>query len=92
MQMKTAKHRTRLNVAKVEEAVKALQGVLIDVKSIPTDVKQARKKYGKNLIRIHWQYADVAFNHPGLKHVCTWSDGDEGFILLKPNEKQSSVS
>lgn len=42
---------------------------------------EAREKYGDNLIRIHWAYAGSAFNNPNVKHVCTWSNGDEGFII-----------
>lgn len=55
------------------------------VKSVPTEPKAARKKYGASLIRVNWQYASVAFKRPELKHVCTWSDGDEGFVFRNLN-------
>lgn len=54
---------------------------------VPAEPKAARKKYGATLIRIDWQYADAAFNRPELKHVCTWPDGDEGFVFVRPNRK-----
>lgn len=47
-----------------------------------SDVDTARRKYGPSLIRINWQYADVAFTRTELKRVCTWSNGDEGFVFL----------
>ena len=45
------------------------------------DVDAARTKYGATLIRVNWQYADIAFNRPEMRHVCTWSNGDEGFVF-----------
>jgi hypothetical protein len=90
--MKSPKQRNRINVQKVRNAVEALKGVLDDLESTPSDVEQARKQYGARLIRVDWQYVDVAFKHPHLKHVCTWSNGDEGFILSAPHDKKNSIS
>ena len=46
-------------------------------------MEEARKKYGQTLIRVNWMYADEAHKNPGLKQVCTWSDGDEGFVRVE---------
>jgi len=46
------------------------------------DPEAMRKKYGATLIRVNWMYAATARKHPGLKQVCTWSNGDEGFISV----------
>jgi hypothetical protein len=47
------------------------------------DVDAARRKYGATLIRVEWQYADVACTRPELRRVCTWSNGDEGYVFVE---------
>jgi hypothetical protein len=37
----------------------------------------------KTFIRVHWVYAENAKNNPNLKKVCTWSNGDEGYVAVK---------
>ena len=44
------------------------------------DQAKCERKYGKGLIRVDWQYARNGFINPTLKHVCTWANGDEGFV------------
>ena len=72
-------------VAGMTRAINELQTLVARVKQVPVEPTAARKKYGATLIRVNWQYASVAFKRPELKHVCTWSDGDEGFVFRKPN-------
>lgn len=48
------------------------------------DQAKCERKYGKGLIRVDWQYARNGFINPTLKHVCTWANGDEGFV---PNDE-----
>lgn len=49
-------------------------------KDIETEAAECAGKYGPGLIRVHWQYANNAFQNAHLRHVCTWADGDEGFV------------
>lgn len=46
--------------------------------------EQLRAKHGSSLIRVHWQYAWPA--PKGWRHVCTWANGDEGFVIEKGTE------
>lgn len=76
-----------LSVAGMTRTINELQALVDRVKQVPVEPIAARKKYGASLIRVNWQYAGVAFKRPELKHVCTWSDGDEGFVFRKPNDE-----
>lgn len=46
------------------------------------DSSEMKKNYSDRLIRVHSEYTQQGFESPFLIHVCTWSDGDEGFILV----------
>lgn len=56
-----------------------------------SDVDTARRQFGPSLVRISWMYADVAFQRPELKHVCTWSNGDEGFVFVGADQRPVRV-
>lgn len=78
--------------ARLVRIIAELRTLVRRAKRAPTEPKAARKKYGATLIRIDWQYAGVAFNRPELKHVCTWPNGDEGFVFVRPNRKAKPSS
>ena len=44
------------------------------------EVEKAEEIFGNDLVRVHYKYVDNARNCPLLEKVCTWSNGDEGFI------------
>lgn len=56
-----------------------------------SDVDTARRQFGPSLVRISWMYADVAFTRRELKHVCTWSNGDEGFVFVNVDQRPIEV-
>ena len=56
------------------------------------DPHKLREKYGESLIRVNWQFARAASRFPNLKHVCTWPNGDEGFVLNDPLPKTSAMT
>lgn len=37
-------------------------------------------RWGPNVIRVNWAYADVLFSHPDFEHVGTAWSGEEIFI------------
>ena len=53
------------------------------VKKCDDVVYEMREKYGADLIRVDWRFAKPALESDLLKHVCTWSNGDEGFVFKK---------
>jgi len=57
-----------------------------DLYSIDKDQQhdKAVEKHGETIIRVHWMYAKEAAKHPHLKRVCTWSNGDQGYIFQPP--------
>lgn len=50
-----------------------------------SDVKanDIASKGDNTFIRVHWMYAENARRNPTLKRVCTWSNGDEGYVAVK---------
>lgn len=44
-------------------------------------VQAAQAEFGDSVIRVGWQYVLTAMTRPELKRVCTWPNGDEGFVF-----------
>ena len=64
-------------VAVLERAAKDLRVIYDRDKSIDDIIHE----YGETIIRVHWSFVENARKNPHLEQVCTWSNGDEGFIL-----------
>lgn len=66
-----------------EEIAQSLLGIVAAIGRTEnlTETREARAKHGESLIRVDWKYADVASKRPELQHVCTWPDGDEGYVF-----------
>lgn len=74
---------------KIREAARLLGEIL--AASPDKSVSALRRQFGDSLIRVNWEYADAAFKNPALRHVCTWADGDEGFVAAQPEPEPENM-
>ena len=79
-----------INPQRIKEAIALLEREVAHVIFDP-DEASAREKYGPTLIRVDWRYAKAAFASPVLRRVCTWSNGDEGFVIEPPSSSADTV-
>lgn len=56
------------------------------------DADEIRERLGEDLIRVHWEFAATARRLSCLKQVCTWGNGDEGFVPAPVENAADSTS